>query len=137
MQACNADTVFIPSQFWQVDTPVWHKGRVLLLGDAAHATAPTLSQGAAMALEDVAVLLAELHNRENLQDALANYQQRREVRVRYVQAESRRRILANDTTDARAGRLQRFSSAAFGASAIHHIWSSLLADEVVTNKEFS
>lgn len=135
LQACSADTAFIPSQFWQVNTPVWHTERTVLIGDAAHATAPTLSQGAAMALEDVAVLLAELKSCTNIAAALANYQQRREPRVRFVQEESRRRILANETTDARAGRLQRFSSAAFGAGAIHQIWSGLLADEVVTSKE--
>lgn len=137
LQFCDANTAFIRSQFWQVNTPEWHKGRVVLIGDAAHATAPTLSQGTAMALEDAAVLMVELTNCENLGEALANYQRRREQRVRFVQAESQRRVLANDTTDARAGRLQRFSSAAFGAGAIHHIWSQLLEDKVVTNKELS
>jgi 2-polyprenyl-6-methoxyphenol hydroxylase-like FAD-dependent oxidoreductase len=37
----------------------WHRGRVVLIGDAVHACPPTLAQGAAMALEDAAVL-AEL-----------------------------------------------------------------------------
>ena len=37
----------------------WHKGRVVVLGDAAHACAPHITQGAGMALED-AVVLAEL-----------------------------------------------------------------------------
>jgi 2-polyprenyl-6-methoxyphenol hydroxylase-like FAD-dependent oxidoreductase len=137
LQSCGADTSFIRSQFWQVNTPTWHKGRAVLIGDAAHAAPPALSQGTALALEDVAVLIAELRSCANLEEALASYQRRRQPRVRFVQAESQRRILANDTTEARAGRLQRFSSAAFGAGAIHHIWSKLLADEVVTEKEFS
>jgi 2-polyprenyl-6-methoxyphenol hydroxylase-like FAD-dependent oxidoreductase len=34
----------------------WHRGRVILIGDAAHACPPTLAQGAAQALEDAAVL---------------------------------------------------------------------------------
>ena len=34
----------------------WSRGPVLLVGDAAHATAPTLAQGAAMAFEDAVVL---------------------------------------------------------------------------------
>ncbi|MEV6638111.1 FAD-dependent monooxygenase [Actinoplanes sp. NPDC051470] len=37
----------------------WHRGRVVLIGDAAHACPPTLAQGAAQALED-AVVLTEL-----------------------------------------------------------------------------
>ena len=39
--------------------PPWHKGRVLLTGDAAHSGTPHLAEGAAMAIED-SVLLAEL-----------------------------------------------------------------------------
>jgi 2-polyprenyl-6-methoxyphenol hydroxylase-like FAD-dependent oxidoreductase len=39
--------------------PPWHRGRVVLIGDAVHASTPHLAQGAAMAIED-SVLLAEL-----------------------------------------------------------------------------
>jgi hypothetical protein len=38
----------------------WHKGRVVLLGDAVHATTPHLGQGAGMAIEDSIVLADEL-----------------------------------------------------------------------------
>ena len=38
----------------------WHRGRVVLVGDAAHAFPPTVAQGAAMALEDAQVLAALL-----------------------------------------------------------------------------
>src|SRR5262249_10283124 len=34
----------------------WHRGRVVLIGDAAHSCPPTLAQGGAQALEDAAVL---------------------------------------------------------------------------------
>jgi 2-polyprenyl-6-methoxyphenol hydroxylase-like FAD-dependent oxidoreductase len=43
--------------------PTWHRGNVLLVGDAAHATTPNLGQGAAQALEDVAALVALLRDR--------------------------------------------------------------------------
>ena len=39
--------------------PPWHRGRVLLIGDAAHTTTPHLATGAGIAIED-AVVLAEL-----------------------------------------------------------------------------
>ena len=39
--------------------PPWHRGRVQLIGDAAHASLPHMAQGAAMAIED-ALVLAEL-----------------------------------------------------------------------------
>jgi 2-polyprenyl-6-methoxyphenol hydroxylase-like FAD-dependent oxidoreductase len=42
----------------------WNRGRVVLIGDAAHACPPTLAQGAAQALEDASVL-AELLLRES------------------------------------------------------------------------
>jgi 2-polyprenyl-6-methoxyphenol hydroxylase-like FAD-dependent oxidoreductase len=38
-----------------IDGP-WNRGRVVLIGDAAHSCPPTLAQGAAQALEDAAVL---------------------------------------------------------------------------------
>lgn len=40
--------------------PPWHKGRVLLIGDAAHATTPHLASGAGIAVEDALVLREEL-----------------------------------------------------------------------------
>jgi 2-polyprenyl-6-methoxyphenol hydroxylase-like FAD-dependent oxidoreductase len=46
-----------------VDGP-WHRGRVVVIGDAAHSCPPTLAQGAAQALEDASVL-AELLLRED------------------------------------------------------------------------
>jgi len=42
----------------------WNRGRVVLIGDAAHACPPTLAQGAALAFEDAAVLADELLSRD-------------------------------------------------------------------------
>lgn len=62
----------------------WNKGRVLIIGDAAHATTPHLAQGAAMAIED-AVLLGDLLGRdEQLEDLLVEFVDRRFDRARYV-----------------------------------------------------
>jgi 2-polyprenyl-6-methoxyphenol hydroxylase-like FAD-dependent oxidoreductase len=63
----------------------WHRGRVVLAGDAAHACPPTLAQGAAMSLEDV-VVLAELLAAEPVWDdaLLTSYYERRISRVRLV-----------------------------------------------------
>ncbi|KAJ7783992.1 FAD/NAD(P)-binding domain-containing protein [Mycena maculata] len=53
-----------PIHLWQMRAlpilPTWTKGRLALLGDAAHATFPTLGQGAAMAVEDAATLACML-----------------------------------------------------------------------------
>lgn len=48
----------------------WHRGRVVLIGDAAHACPPTLAQGAAQALEDAAVLTELLLSSAAVDDAL-------------------------------------------------------------------
>ncbi len=66
----------------------WHRGRVVLVGDAAHACPPTLAQGAAMSLEDVSVL-AELLSPDDvwgasLESTLTDYRDRRMPRVRMV-----------------------------------------------------
>jgi 2-polyprenyl-6-methoxyphenol hydroxylase-like FAD-dependent oxidoreductase len=52
-----------------LDAP-WHRGRVVLIGDAAHCCPPTLAQGAAQALEDAAVLSELLRDSAALDDAL-------------------------------------------------------------------
>jgi 2-polyprenyl-6-methoxyphenol hydroxylase-like FAD-dependent oxidoreductase len=48
----------------------WNRGRVVLIGDAAHSCPPTLAQGGAQALEDAAVLAELLLERTALDDAL-------------------------------------------------------------------
>ncbi|MEV6623372.1 FAD-dependent oxidoreductase [Amycolatopsis sp. NPDC051106] len=48
----------------------WHRGRVVLIGDAAHACPPTLAQGGAQAFEDAIVLSELLLGAETLDDAL-------------------------------------------------------------------
>ncbi|GIF16856.1 FAD-dependent monooxygenase [Actinoplanes teichomyceticus] len=63
----------------------WHRGRVAVIGDAAHTAPPTLAQGAAMSLEDAAVLGELLLSRPALDDRLwAEFTARRLERVRTV-----------------------------------------------------
>lgn len=72
----------------------WFVGRVGVLGDAAHACAPHLTQGAAMALED-GVVLAEMLTAETapLDDVLRRFGARRYPRVKLVQDVSRQILL--------------------------------------------
>jgi 2-polyprenyl-6-methoxyphenol hydroxylase-like FAD-dependent oxidoreductase len=48
----------------------WNRGRVVLIGDAAHTCPPTLAQGGAQALEDAAVLAELLTTRDAVDDTL-------------------------------------------------------------------
>jgi salicylate hydroxylase len=70
----------------------WSKGRVTLLGDAAHPMLPFLSQGAAMAIEDGYVLAQALaHFGADVPAALGAYEAERRPRTARVQLEARER----------------------------------------------
>lgn len=69
----------------------WSRGRVTLLGDAAHPTLQTLAQGACMAIED-SVCLAELvdgTSTNQIAGAFQQYERSRYLRTARVQFESR------------------------------------------------
>ena len=69
--------------------PTWTQGRVTLLGDAAHPMLPFLAQGAAMAIEDAAVLAHQVGGAADIPGALLAYQGDRLARTRRVQEASR------------------------------------------------
>jgi 2-polyprenyl-6-methoxyphenol hydroxylase-like FAD-dependent oxidoreductase len=67
----------------------WHKGRVVLLGDAVHATTPHLGQGAGMAIEDALVLADELADASSVEEAFTAYRTRRYERCEYIVEKSK------------------------------------------------
>jgi 2-polyprenyl-6-methoxyphenol hydroxylase-like FAD-dependent oxidoreductase len=81
----NADSpiVYRPLQIVLLPPP-WHRGRVVLVGDAVHATTPHLASGAGCAVEDALVLAQEITRHSVLEDALAAYTHRRFERCRDV-----------------------------------------------------
>jgi 2-polyprenyl-6-methoxyphenol hydroxylase-like FAD-dependent oxidoreductase len=78
------DIVYSPISDVLLPLP-WFPGRVGILGDAAHACAPHLTQGAGMALEDGMVLADCLDAGGSLDDRLRAFEQRRFPRARLVQ----------------------------------------------------
>lgn len=62
----------------------WHRGRVVLIGDAAHSTTPHLASGAGIAVEDALVLVEELAREPGLAQALERFTARRFERCRIV-----------------------------------------------------
>lgn len=72
----------------------WSTARATILGDAAHATLPYLAQGAAMAIEDGAVLTRALGQGDTLTDALDRYERNRRERTARVvnQSNDNRRL---------------------------------------------
>jgi 2-polyprenyl-6-methoxyphenol hydroxylase-like FAD-dependent oxidoreductase len=86
----NATVHFGPAE--EIERDQWRAGRVLLVGDAAHACSPTLAQGASMAFED-AVVLAELlegaDDTASIPRTLDAFVARREPRARWVRERTR------------------------------------------------
>jgi len=79
----------------------WSRGPVLLVGDAAHATAPTLAQGAAMAFEDAVVLGEVLRaTPDDIPAALRAYETRRRPRCQQVREWTQERDRTQDVPPA-------------------------------------
>ena len=74
---------------WVRGVEQWHRGRVVLIGDAAHAGPPTMGIVGCMAMEDACVLAEELRAAETVESALDRYERRCRPRAEWVVQESR------------------------------------------------
>lgn len=83
-QISNDDEVVYKPLEWVFLTGDWHRGRVVLLGDAVHATTPHLGQGAGMAIEDSIVLAEEIAAAETPEAAFTGFRTRRYDRCKYI-----------------------------------------------------
>jgi len=71
----------------------WTRGRVTLIGDAAHPMLPFLGQGAAMGIEDGMVVARAFAAADSIDDALRRYVEARLPRANWVMLESRKTAL--------------------------------------------
>lgn len=78
-----AQASFRPFDITLVPAP-WHRGRVVLIGDAAHSPTPQMTSGGGMAIEDAVVLAECLDAHATAPEALVAYSQRRFERVKTV-----------------------------------------------------
>ncbi len=70
----------------------FYKGRVVILGDAAHSTTPDIGQGGCQAMEDAIYLARSLQiNTLGLEDALRRYQNKRNERANELVLRARKR----------------------------------------------
>jgi FAD-dependent urate hydroxylase len=70
--------------------PTWHRGPMVIVGDAAHATAPSSGQGASMAIEDAVVLARCLRDLPDTPQAFVAYERLRRTRVERIVAHGAR-----------------------------------------------
>ena len=85
----NQTIVFRPLEGLLMPRP-WHQGRVVLVGDAVHATTPHLASGACIGIEDAIVLAEELGRHDTVEPALVAFEARRWERCRMVVENSSR-----------------------------------------------
>jgi 2-polyprenyl-6-methoxyphenol hydroxylase-like FAD-dependent oxidoreductase len=78
-----AAVVYRPMEVLMMPYP-WHRGRVVLIGDAAHSGTPHLAEGAAMAIEDSVVLAESLADAADVESALDRFVRRRMPRAQLV-----------------------------------------------------
>ena len=88
IDAADKDQCYRWSLFNRPPIREWSTMRVTLLGDAAHPTLPYLAQGAAMSIEDGAVLTRALGMRDSIADALQLYQNNRVDRTAKIVLQS-------------------------------------------------
>ena len=70
--------------------PAWHNDQMVIIGDAAHAPAPTSGQGASLAAEDAVLLAKCLRDQPTIPQALAGYERLRRDRVEKIVAQAAR-----------------------------------------------
>jgi 2-polyprenyl-6-methoxyphenol hydroxylase-like FAD-dependent oxidoreductase len=109
----DAKLICRPFEWILVPEP-WHRGRIILIGDAAHATTSNMGQGGGMALEDSVVLAQCIRDASTLMDAFGNFMHRRFDRVRIV-VESSVELSKLDAAKAPPTEYVGFLSAALGA----------------------
>jgi 2-polyprenyl-6-methoxyphenol hydroxylase-like FAD-dependent oxidoreductase len=79
----DAEVVYRPVDNILLPEP-WYRGRVLLIGDAAHGTSPHCGQGGAQAIEDGVVLAEEVAAHESVEQVLDGFMRRRFERCKTV-----------------------------------------------------
>ncbi len=88
----NADNMFRWGLFDRAPLKKWSDGRVVLLGDAAHAMLPSMAQGAVQAFEDAFVLARHLSDADNVADACEAYFKARINRTTRIQDRSAKNL---------------------------------------------
>ena len=88
IDAADKDQCYLWALFNRPPIHDWSSERVTLLGDSAHPTLPYLAQGAAMAIEDGAVLTRALSMTDSIAEALQIYQRNRSERTAKIVLQS-------------------------------------------------
>ena len=80
----DSSTIVFRPEEWLIAPAPWHRGRLVLMGDAVHAITPHMGQGAAQAIEDAVVLADCMHSADDLEQGFTAYTERRYERCKLV-----------------------------------------------------
>jgi 2-polyprenyl-6-methoxyphenol hydroxylase-like FAD-dependent oxidoreductase len=110
--------------------PVWHRDRMIIVGDAAHAASPSSGQGASMAIEDAVVLAKCFRDAPDVSSAFARYEATRRPRVERVVREGKKS--GDGKTPGRFGRVFRDAvlRVIFSGERQRDPWAFLLRDKL-------
>jgi 2-polyprenyl-6-methoxyphenol hydroxylase-like FAD-dependent oxidoreductase len=103
-QARSSDSIVFTMIEEVLMPPPWHQGRVVIIGDAAHACGPQIAQGGAMAVEDAVVLAEEIAVATDITEMMRRFMTRRYERCKFVQHWSRQVGDQNRIVDSKACR---------------------------------
>lgn len=92
LRAIPEGSLFRWGLFDREPLPRWHRGRVVLLGDAAHPVLPFLGHGAVLAIEDGVVLARAFAAAASVDEAFERYEAARRDRASFVFTESRKAV---------------------------------------------
>jgi 2-polyprenyl-6-methoxyphenol hydroxylase-like FAD-dependent oxidoreductase len=94
LESVDEESILRNDVYYLDPLDTWSRGRVILLGDAAHATTPGIGQGAAQAIEDAVVLSRSLARAADPAAAAGEYEARRRPKAELVLKMSRRGDMA-------------------------------------------
>ena len=92
IEALRADRAAHYGPAEEIERDEWRSGRVLLIGDAAHACSPTMAQGGSLAIEDAIVLADLLASTQSPEIALDAFVARRRPRAQWVRERTHHQI---------------------------------------------
>ena len=82
--AATEGPILVSNQWEVPPVPNWHRDRMIIIGDAAHAVSPATGQGAPLACEDAVTLARHLRESDDIPAAFAGYETDRRERVHRV-----------------------------------------------------
>jgi salicylate hydroxylase len=122
IDAADPDACFKWALFDRPPMPRWSVGRITLLGDACHPTLPYMAQGAAMAIEDGAVLARCVNAGTDVPASIARYESLRRERTARIQSGSRRNATVFHLRGIKAT-MRNFALSRAGAQTMEWLYS--------------